>query len=112
MTALPAFLRGLRPTLHISHRGGAALAPENTLDAFRLAVERYRTDMLELDVHLTRDGEWVVAHDDTLERCTDGTGPLAALTLAELRRLDAGFGFSPDEGRTFPFRGRGARIPT
>ncbi|WP_163996860.1 glycerophosphodiester phosphodiesterase [Pyxidicoccus caerfyrddinensis] len=106
------FLRGLRPTLHISHRGGAALAPENTLEAFRQAVERYRTDMLELDVHLTRDGEVVVAHDATLERCTDGTGPLAALTLAELKRLDAGFHFSPDEGRTFSFRGQGVRIPT
>ncbi|MFP2909905.1 glycerophosphodiester phosphodiesterase [Pyxidicoccus sp. 3LFB2] len=112
MSAPPAFLQGLRPTLHIAHRGGAALAPENTLGAFRQAVERYRTDMLELDVHLTRDGEVVVAHDDTLERCTDGTGPLAALTLAELRRLDAGFHFSPDGGRTFPFRGQGARIPT
>jgi glycerophosphoryl diester phosphodiesterase len=111
-TARPAFLQGLKPTLHISHRGGAALAPENTLEAFRMAVERYRTDMLELDVHLTRDGEVVVAHDDTLERCTDGTGPLAALTLAELKRLDAGFGFSPDGGQSFPFRGRGARIPT
>ncbi|MFP2931451.1 glycerophosphodiester phosphodiesterase [Pyxidicoccus sp. 3LG] len=110
--ALPSFLRNLRPTLHISHRGGAALAPENTLDAFRQAVERYRTDMLELDVHLTRDGEVVVAHDATLERCTDGTGPLAALTLSELQRLDAGYGFTPDEGRTFPFRGRGARVPT
>ena len=71
---LPPFLRGLRPTLHIAHRGGAALAPENTLDAFRQAVERYRIDMLELDVHLTRDGEVVVAHDDTLERTTNGRG--------------------------------------
>jgi glycerophosphoryl diester phosphodiesterase len=108
----PAFLQGLKPTLHISHRGGATLAPENTLESFRMAVERYRTDMLELDVHLTRDGEVVVAHDATLERCTDGTGPLSALTLAELRRLDAGFGFSPDGGQRFPFRGQGVRIPT
>lgn len=110
-TPLP-FLRGLRPTLHIAHRGGAALAPENTLAAFRQAVERYRTDMLELDIHLTRDGELVVAHDATLERCTDGTGPLAALTLAELQRLDAGYTFTPDEGRTFPFRGQGVCIPS
>ncbi|AKQ67533.1 Glycerophosphoryl diester phosphodiesterase [Myxococcus hansupus] len=106
------FLQGLRPTLHIAHRGGAALAPENTLPAFRQAVARYRTDMLELDLHLTRDGELVVAHDATLERCTDGTGALADLTLAELQRLDAGFQFTPDEGRTFPFRGQDVRIPT
>jgi glycerophosphoryl diester phosphodiesterase len=108
----PAFLQGLKAPLHISHRGGALLAPENTLAAFRMAVERYRTDMLELDVHLTRDGEVVVAHDATLERCTDGAGPLAALTLAELQRLDAGHRFTPDAGRTFPFRGQGVRIPT
>ncbi|HET9452167.1 MAG TPA: glycerophosphodiester phosphodiesterase, partial [Aggregicoccus sp.] len=100
------------PTLHIAHRGGAALAPENTLAAFRQAVERYRTDMLELDVHLSRDGELVVAHDDTLERCTDGTGPLAARTLAELQQLDAGFRFSPDGGSSFPFRGQGVRLPS
>jgi glycerophosphoryl diester phosphodiesterase len=109
---LPKFLQGLRPTLHISHRGGALLAPENTLPAFRMAVERYRTQMLELDVHLTRDGEVVVAHDATLDRCTNGSGPLAALTFAELRRLDAGFRFTPDGGRTFPFRGQGMLIPT
>jgi glycerophosphoryl diester phosphodiesterase len=106
------FLQGLKPTLHIAHRGGALLAPENTLSAFRMAVERHRTQMLELDVHLTRDGEVVVAHDDTLERCTDGAGPLAALSFAELQRLDAGFRFTPDRGQSFPFRGQGVRIPT
>jgi glycerophosphoryl diester phosphodiesterase len=68
--------------------------------------------MLELDVHLTRDGELVVAHDDTLDRCTNGTGPLAALSFAELQRLDAGFHFTPDGGMSFPFRGQGVRIPT
>ncbi|MCP3097768.1 glycerophosphodiester phosphodiesterase [Myxococcus sp. K15C18031901] len=112
MRGQPIFLQGLRPTLHISHRGGALLAPENTLDAFRQAVERFHTDMLELDVHVTRDGEVVVAHDATLERCTNARGALDALTLPELQRLDAGYGFTPDEGRTFPFRGRGVRIPT
>jgi glycerophosphoryl diester phosphodiesterase len=54
----------------------------------------------------------VVAHDATLERCTDGNGLVADLTLAELKRLDAGYGFTPDGGRTFPFRGQDVRIPT
>src|SRR5262245_53518696 len=111
MAPQPAYLQGLRPTLHISHRGGALLAPENTLFAFRMALERYRTDVLELDVHLTRDGELVVFHDATLERCTNGSGPLSALSFAELRRLDAGYGFTRD-GRTFPFRGQGIQIPS
>jgi glycerophosphoryl diester phosphodiesterase len=104
------FLEGLRPTLHISHRGGSALAPENTLPAFRMAVERYRTQVLELDVHLSQDGEVVVAHDDILDRCTDGQGPIAALTTGQLAQLDAGYQFTLD-GQHFPFRGQGVRIP-
>lgn len=103
------FLQGLRAPLHISHRGGAKLAPENTMAAFEQAVKTWRTDMLELDIHATKDGEVVVAHDPTLERCTDGAGELASLTFAELSRLDAGFHFELDGA--FPFRGRGVRIP-
>jgi len=106
------FFRGLRPTLHISHRGGAALAPENTLAAFEAAVERWGTDMLELDLQRTRDGELVVCHDETVDRCTDGTGRVDEHDLAALRALDAGYRFSPDGGATFPFRGQGVRIPT
>jgi glycerophosphoryl diester phosphodiesterase len=106
------YFRGLSPTLHIAHRGGALLAPENTLAAFRLAVARYRTQVLETDVHLTRDGELVVAHDATLERCTNGEGRLEDQTLAELQRLDAGYHFTTDGGRTFPFRGQGVHLPS
>lgn len=104
------FFEGLSPTLHISHRGGAKLAPENTLTAFRPAVEKYRTQMLELDVQLTLDGQLIVAHDGTLERCTDATGPISALSYSELCEVDAGYRFTLD-GRQFPFRGRGVRIP-
>jgi len=106
------FLQGLRPTLHISHRGGALLAPENTLVAFRAAVERWHTDMLELDLHATRDGELVVSHDPTVQRCTDGEGRIADLTLAEIKGLDAAFHFSADGGRTQPHRGLGIRVPS
>lgn len=104
------FLQTLRPTLHISHRGGALLAPENTLVAFGAAVERWRTDVLELDVHLSRDGALVVSHDPTVQRCTDGEGRIAELRWVELERLDAGHQFSPDRGRTHPFRGRGVKL--
>lgn len=105
-----SFFAGLKPTLHISHRGGAAIAPENTMPAFEDAVLRYHTDILETDVHLTRDGAIVVAHDDTLERCTDGSGPISSYSLRELRELDAAYRFSPD-GHSFPFRGRNIQIP-
>lgn len=104
--------RGLRPTLHIAHRGGAALAPENTRAAFDMAVERWRTDMLETDVHLTRDGELLVSHDPTVQRCTEGEGRIVEMTLAQLQNFDAGFRFSADGGRTFPFRGKGVRLPS
>jgi glycerophosphoryl diester phosphodiesterase len=95
----------------IAHRGASAHAPENTLPAFELAVQ-YGADAFELDVRLTRDGAPVVVHDETLERTTGLTGPVRARTLAELRMADAGRWFTPDGGRTLPFRDRGVRIPT
>jgi glycerophosphoryl diester phosphodiesterase len=98
--------------LLIAHRGGAALAPENTLAAFRLAVERWAADMIELDVRATRDGACVVIHDATIGRTTDGAGAVAEFTLEELKRFDAGFRFSPDGGATYPFRGQGVTVPT
>jgi len=103
------FFASLTPPLHISHRGGSALAPENTMVAFRAAVEQHRTDMLELDVHATSDGELVVFHDPTLERCTDGQGPIDALSWAQLSRLDAAFHFVDPGGR--PARGQAVRVP-
>ncbi len=98
-----------RPTT-FAHRGGAALWPENTLLAFEQAIAA-GIDVLETDVHLTRDGELVLCHDPTVDRTTDGHGAIAELTLADLRRLDAGWRFTRD-GVTFPFRGRGVTIPT
>jgi glycerophosphoryl diester phosphodiesterase len=96
--------------LLVAHRGGSRLAPENTLEAFRDAVERWRADMLEMDVRLTRDGEVVVIHDETVDRTTDGTGPVFSFTLEELHRLDAGHRFVDVLGQP-SFRGRGVRIP-
>jgi glycerophosphoryl diester phosphodiesterase len=72
--------------LFAAHRGGALLWAENSLLAFRNALD-LGADFLELDVHLTRDGEVVVIHDPTLDRTTTGTGPVRARTLAELRAL-------------------------
>ncbi|HET9582133.1 MAG TPA: glycerophosphodiester phosphodiesterase [Gemmatimonadota bacterium] len=94
-----------------AHRGASGTHPENTLIAFRKAREE-GAEGFELDVHRTSDGEIVVFHDPTLERTTDGSGPLAALTLSELRELDAGSRFTPDGGGTHPFRGQSVRIPT
>jgi glycerophosphoryl diester phosphodiesterase len=92
-------------------RGASGEAPENTLPSFERALADGAA-ILETDVHLTRDGEVVIAHDPDVSRTTDGTGRIAELTLAELSRLDAGYRFSPDDGATHPQRGRGIRIPS
>lgn len=100
---------GPRPRL-FAHRGGSALAPENTLVAFGNGL-RLGADRLELDVHATADGVVVVLHDPTLDRTTDGSGPVRESSLADLRRLDAGFHFVDDRGDR-SFRGREVRVPT
>jgi len=93
----------------IGHRGNRAFAPENTLESLLEAVA-LGADALEFDLRLSRDGQLVVFHDPTLERTTDGEGPVAQRTLAELKRLDAGARFSRDGGRSFPWRGRGVTV--
>jgi len=80
--------------LNLGHRGASAAAPENTLAAFRRALE-LGADGFELDVTLSKDGETVVIHDDTVDRTTDGRGDVSEMTLAEIKRLDAGAWFAP-----------------
>jgi len=96
--------------LLVAHRGGSGLAPENTLEAFRDATDRWHADMLEMDVRLTRDGEVVVIHDETVDRTTDGSGPVGGFTYAELARLDAGHRFVDPDGHP-TFRGQGVIVP-
>ena len=94
--------------LAIAHRGGSKLRPENTLAAFDHGLT-LGADAVECDVHLSKDDEPVVIHDPTLDRTTDRTGPIAALTAAELAAVDAGYRFGADQG--FPFRGQGIGVP-
>lgn len=89
----------------IAHRGDSDARPENTLAAFAAALEA-GADLIELDVQLTRDRQAVVIHDPTVDRTTSGRGPVAELSLAELRTLSAGY---PDRfGTAFA----GERVPT
>lgn len=91
-----------RPLI-IAHRGDSAHAPENTLAAFRLAMQN-GADGVELDVSLSADGELIVCHDNTVDRTTQGKGKIADLSLAQLKELDAGAWFSPSFA--------GERLPT
>jgi glycerophosphoryl diester phosphodiesterase len=104
----PPVFQSPRP-LVFAHRGGAKLAPENTVFALDNGMA-LGADGLEYDVQLSADGVAVVIHDRTLERTTDRTGPVNALTAAELARVDAGYRFERDGA--FPFRGQGHGIPT
>ncbi len=97
-------------TLVVAHRGAAQAAPENTLEAYRLAVEM-GADAIELDVHLSADGELAVVHDETLDRTTDRTGSISSMTMKQIRAADAGHRFEAADG-SFPFRGKGLQVPT
>lgn len=79
-------------TKSIAHRGGSLFTPENTLAAFAYSVGK--SDLVEFDVRVSSDGELVVMHDATVDRTTDGSGPVNAFTLAQLKTLDAGSWFS------------------
>ncbi|WP_404349837.1 glycerophosphodiester phosphodiesterase [Sutcliffiella horikoshii] len=105
----PFFENGGFP-LVIAHQGGEHLAPSNTMIAFEQAVEM-GVDVLETDIHITKDGHLVAIHDPTVDRTTNEQGAVAELTLEEIKELDAGFHFVDLEGNN-SFRGKGVTIPT
>lgn len=89
--------------LVVGHRGVKAFYPENTMLSFQKAIE-LGVDGIEMDIHMTRDGQLVVIHDNTVDRTTNGTGNVADFKLSELKKLDAGSYFSSEYA--------GERIPT
>jgi glycerophosphoryl diester phosphodiesterase len=97
--------------INFAHRGGAKVVPENTLEGFREGFAR-GGGVVECDVHASAEGTLVVIHDAVVDRTTDGTGPVAEKSVAELQSLDAGYRFTPDGGVTFPWRAKGVKIPT
>lgn len=96
------WLREYRP-MSVAHRGHSIAYPENTLEAYRKAIE-LGVEMIECDVNITRDGMLVMMHDSTLDRTTNGSGRVSELTWEEIQRLDAGGKFNPEFA--------GARIPS
>ncbi len=98
-------------TIVVGHRGAARHAPENTLESFRLGAEM-GADAIELDVHLTSDGQLAVIHDETLDRTTDRSGRVADLTMDDIRAADAGANFARGDDSGLPFAGKGLRVPT
>jgi glycerophosphoryl diester phosphodiesterase len=96
-------------TYVVGHRGSPTERPENTMPSYELAVAQ-RVDAVELDVHLTRDGQLAVIHDATLERTTDRDGTVAEMTMDDIRAANAGARFTAEDGST-PFADDGLRVP-
>ena len=110
-TERAVFQRKNSSVLVFAHRGGGGLYPENTLEAFEYSAKT-GADVLELDIHGTADGALVILHDGSVNRTTDGIGKVSEMTLEAVKKLDAGYRFSTDNGQTYPFRGKRIAVPT
>ena len=95
----------------VAHRGDSKHFPENTIEAFLSAVEM-GIDVIETDVHLSKDNQVVIWHDETLDRNTNGSGRIEDHSVNELLEFDAGFTFTKDGGKTFPFREKNVKLCT
>jgi glycerophosphoryl diester phosphodiesterase len=93
-----------------AHMGGDGVWPGDTLYAFDQAA-RLGVDAFDMDAHITKDGQIVLLHDESVDRTSDGSGQVEDLTLAELKKLDAAYKWTNDGGATFPFRGQGISVP-
>lgn len=98
-----------RPAL-VAHRGGRGVRPENTMTAMNFSYHYYKPDIMETDIHMTKDGEFIFSHDARLERTTNGTGFIRDHTLEELRSLD--FGYHYTDGNVYPYRNKGIKCTT
>jgi len=90
---------------------GLGIAPGDTLLFLEVAAEM-GVDILEMNVHMSADGQIVLIHDDSVERTTNGSGKISEMSLAEIQALEVGVNWTQDEGQTYPYRGAGLRIPT
>ncbi len=95
----------------LAHRGASGMYPQSTWLAFDQALQQ-GADVLEMDVHLSKDDVVIVNHDEDFTKTTGSNELVKNLTLAEIKMMDAGYKFSPDGGATFPFRGMGLEVLT
>ena len=96
----------------ISHRGASKEAPENTIPAIEIAVQKYKVDRVEIDIRLTKDRVPVIFHDTALERIASAKGLIGTCKFEDLKKIDAGFWFDPSGKGEFPLRKKGVTIPT
>ncbi len=104
------FINNRKAAIKIAHRGGMALYPENTLEAFHGSVDFHKVEMLEMDLQITKDDQVIVLHDDCVDRTSNGTGKAIDLSYEEISQFDAGFHFKDEKGNS-SFRDKGVKIP-
>jgi len=92
--------------LVFAHRGASVEYPENTLPSFKKAVD-LGVDVIETDVHFIKDNGFVIVHDAVLDRVSNGSGNVLNYSMDELKQFDAGYYFTDDNGKTYPYRGKG-----
>jgi glycerophosphoryl diester phosphodiesterase len=95
----------------LAHRGMPLEFPENTMISFENAVN-FGIDVIETDTHLTKDYQFIISHDADISRVSNGSGLISDYTVEELKKFDAGYNFTTDEGNSFPFRGKGISFIT
>jgi glycerophosphoryl diester phosphodiesterase len=106
------FYDGSQPRMMVyAHMGGDRIWPGDTLYAYDQSA-KLGVDAFDMDAHITKDGQIVLLHDESVDRTTDGIGLVENKTLAELKQLDAAYKWSLDDGKTYPFRGQGIQVPT
>lgn len=94
-----------------AHAGGGYLLPPNTMEAFQFSVYELKMPILEFDIRKTKDGHLICLHDPLLDHQTNGFGLVSDASLKKIQSLDAGFKFSPDKGKSFPWRNKGLKVP-
>lgn len=107
----PFFTQGKNRPEVIAHQGGKGQWPAETLHAFEQAT-KIGVDILELDIRSTKDNQLVLMHNEKVDATTNGKGRVRQFTLNDLKKLDAGYRWTADGGRTFPFRGKDITVPT
>ena len=110
MLSILDFINNRKSSIRIAHRGGMALYPENTLEAFHFSVDKHNVEMLELDLQITKDDKVIVLHDDSIDRTTNGKGNVIDLSYEEISEFDAGYNFKDEKGEC-SFRDQGVIIP-
>ena len=98
--------------VNIAHRGASGYAPEHTMTAYQISHKKLKADYIEIDLQMTKDGQLIAMHDETVDRTTNGTGAVKDKTLAEIKRLDAGSWFNTANPDYAKAEYKGLQVPT